>query len=78
MHGGWPFAWRGWRVPSLWGFGNDLAGFAPEEGRVPFSSAKQMRFLFARHPEIAKRWLREYGPYRPERKQPKRKVRRRL
>jgi hypothetical protein len=37
---------------------------------MPFQSKAQERFMFAKHPEIAKRWLREYGqPARmPERK----------
>lgn len=26
----------------------------------PFSSKAQRRFLYAKHPEIAKRWSREY------------------
>jgi hypothetical protein len=28
---------------------------------MPFRSEKQRRFLFAKHPEIAKRWTKEYG-----------------
>jgi hypothetical protein len=28
---------------------------------MPYASAKQRRFMHARHPEIAKRWDREYG-----------------
>ncbi|HEX7025378.1 MAG TPA: hypothetical protein VF187_11225 [Gemmatimonadales bacterium] len=28
---------------------------------MPFRSQAQMRFLFARHPEIARRWARLYG-----------------
>jgi hypothetical protein len=28
---------------------------------MPFKSKAQMRFMFARHPEIAKRWTKEYG-----------------
>jgi hypothetical protein len=28
---------------------------------MPFKSAKQRRFLFAKHPDIANRWAAEYG-----------------
>ena len=28
---------------------------------MPFRSEAQRRFLYARHPAIAKRWQREYG-----------------
>lgn len=28
---------------------------------MPFKSKAQQRFMFARHPEIAKRWSKEYG-----------------
>lgn len=28
---------------------------------MPYKSLKQMRFLHAKHPEIARRWDREYG-----------------
>lgn len=28
---------------------------------MPFRSAKQRRFMFARHPKIAKRWASKYG-----------------
>jgi hypothetical protein len=28
---------------------------------MPFKSGKQRRFLFAKHPKIAKRWSRKYG-----------------
>lgn len=28
---------------------------------MPFASKAQARFMFARHPEIARRWAREYG-----------------
>jgi hypothetical protein len=27
---------------------------------MPFQSKRQRRFMFARHPEIAKRWANEY------------------
>lgn len=26
---------------------------------MPFKSQKQMRFMFAKHPKIAKRWVKE-------------------
>jgi hypothetical protein len=28
---------------------------------MPFRSAKQRRFMFAKHPVIAKRWAKKYG-----------------
>lgn len=28
---------------------------------MPFRSEKQRKFLYAEHPEIAKRWSKEYG-----------------
>jgi hypothetical protein len=28
---------------------------------MPFRSEAQRRYMFARHPEIAKRWAKEYG-----------------
>jgi hypothetical protein len=28
---------------------------------MPFKSKAQQRFLYAKHPDIAKRWQREYG-----------------
>lgn len=28
---------------------------------MPFKSEAQRRFLFSKHPEIAKRWSHEYG-----------------
>jgi hypothetical protein len=28
---------------------------------MPFRSAKQRRFMFARHPRIARRWAKKYG-----------------
>ncbi len=28
---------------------------------MPFRSAKQRRFMFAKHPAIAKRWVKKYG-----------------
>jgi hypothetical protein len=36
---------------------------------MPFRSQAQRRFMYARHPEIAKRWRKEHGPQRelPER-----------
>lgn len=27
----------------------------------PFRSVKQRKFMFARHPQIAKRWAKKYG-----------------
>jgi len=31
---------------------------------MPFSSHAQRKFMYARHPEIAKRWRKESGPQR--------------
>ena len=28
---------------------------------MPFKSSKQRSFMYAKHPEIAKRWSKEYG-----------------
>jgi hypothetical protein len=28
---------------------------------MPFASEKQRRFLWAKHPDLAKRWTAEYG-----------------
>ena len=28
---------------------------------MPFKSVKQRKFLWAKHPDIAKRWTEEYG-----------------
>lgn len=28
---------------------------------MPFKSKKQMKFMFAKHPKIAKRWAKKYG-----------------
>jgi hypothetical protein len=28
---------------------------------VPFRSKAQQRYMFAKHPDIAKRWAKEYG-----------------
>lgn len=28
---------------------------------MPFRSKAQVRFMFARHPKIAKRWAKKYG-----------------
>lgn len=28
---------------------------------MPFRSEKQRKFLYAKHPEIAKRWTKKYG-----------------
>jgi hypothetical protein len=36
----------------------------------PFRSARQRRFMWARHPKIAKRWTSKYGSkIRPSKKQ---------
>lgn len=28
---------------------------------MPFKSVKQRKFMWAKHPEIAKRWTKKYG-----------------
>lgn len=28
---------------------------------MPFRSKRQMRYMFAKHPKIAKRWAKKYG-----------------
>ena len=28
---------------------------------MPFRSARQRRYLYSKHPEIAKRWAKKYG-----------------
>jgi len=41
---------------------------------MPFKSYRQQRYMFLRHPKIAKRWAKKYGTlkkpknYRPRRK----------
>lgn len=32
---------------------------------MPFKSLAQLRLLYAKHPDIAKKWSREYGPPGP-------------
>lgn len=32
---------------------------------MPFKSEKQRRYLWAKHPEIARRWTRKYGSFVP-------------
>lgn len=41
---------------------------------MPFRSEKQRRYMYAQHPDIAKRWSREYG----DEPQPKGKRKRRV
>jgi hypothetical protein len=36
-------------------------GFESHRDYMPFKSEKQRQFLWARHPEIAKRWTKKYG-----------------
>lgn len=44
---------------------------------MPFKSQAQRRYMYARHPEIAKRWRNESGPQKglPERSRRHRLVR---
>jgi len=37
------------------------SGLAPILRVMPFKSERQRRFLFANHPELARRWARRYG-----------------
>ncbi len=40
----------------------------------PFKSYKQERYMFAKHPEIAKRWAKKYGGVKkPKNYKPKKK-----
>jgi len=42
---------------------------------MPFRSEKQRRFLWAKHPDIARRWTRKYGSkIVPKRKKRKRRA----
>ena len=41
---------------------------------MPFKSSKQRRFMFSRHPEIAKRWATEGKAYVDRADHPNRKV----
>ena len=43
---------------------------------MPFRSAKQRRYMWAKHPEIAKRWTEEYGS-KPQPKKKGKKAKRR-
>lgn len=44
---------------------------------MPFQSETQRRYLFAKHPSVAKRWAREYGTPKdlPKHKKKARKAR---
>lgn len=44
---------------------------------MPFKSSAQQRFMYANHPEIAKRWQAEYGTPKnlPQHVKKKRKLR---
>lgn len=46
---------------------------------MPFESKAQQRFMFARHPKIAKRWAAETGDFKdlPEHKSQKKFIERR-
>lgn len=43
---------------------------------MPFKSKAQQRYMFARHPGIAKRWAKEYGVSEnlPEKKRRRRRL----
>ena len=40
---------------------------------MPFKSEKQRRFLYAKHPDIAKRWSAKYGDKIVKKKKTKKK-----
>jgi hypothetical protein len=41
---------------------------------MPFRSAKQRRYMWAKHPDIARRWTKKYGSKpRPKKSKGKRK-----
>ena len=41
---------------------------------MPFRSEKQREFMWAKHPDIARRWTEKYGPYvRPTKKKKRKK-----
>jgi hypothetical protein len=40
---------------------------------MPFRSKKQEKYMWANHPEIAKKWEDKYGPYKPKKKKKKKK-----
>ena len=42
---------------------------------MPFRSVKQRKYMWARHPEIAKRWTKKYGSKIVKKKKTKRKKR---
>lgn len=44
---------------------------------MPFRSKAQARFMFAKHPRIAKRWVKESGSKHPIRGLPAKKRRKR-
>jgi len=31
---------------------------------MPFKSLKQQKYLYAKHPKIAKRWAKKYGTFK--------------
>jgi hypothetical protein len=46
---------------------------------MPFKSKAQARYLFAKHPKLARKWAKKYGGYKskPERVKSKSKSRKR-
>jgi hypothetical protein len=38
-----------------------VSQWALEVMYMPFRSAKQRRYMYAKHPKIAKRWSKKYG-----------------
>jgi len=47
-----------------------MTSFMANSGLLPFKSSKQERFMFANHPQVAVKWLKEYG-HAPDWKKPK-------
>lgn len=48
----------------------------PDGGTMPFRSKAQARFMFARHPKIAARWVRESSKKHPVKNLPAKKGKR--
>ena len=41
---------------------------------MPFKSVKQRKYMYAKHPEIAKKWTKKYGSKIRKKKKSKRKT----
>ena len=38
---------------------------------MPFKSKKQEKFMWANHPDIARKWQKKYGTFKPKKKKKK-------